>query len=265
MSDDPKAARIRLTPRPEVGPRFLFRAETLHHRGAGRALTEDEQDVVAAFHEAGHAVVGSVVGRYVQSVWLQVDPVWGHFGEHTVRLRPSDGHSATGAPRPGVMVRSRRKVRQLFGDALWLLAGELAERRGARFDAAVEGDGQAEQLHDIYEVNDLDLLRDVYVRLLHSGAVRSESLQDFVDECVPHALAVLEAYWPAVTACAADLLAHRRVSGARLRATVAAVAPQRPVGAHAPGVAALDAGVTARGRRDARRLERWVIARAERG
>lgn len=160
---------------------------------------DDPRWLTVAFHEAGHAVAGEVLGWPVVEVTLEP---------------PAEGYGVAGCRFRELsmvdQVRASLDGEMLLRCAQIAMAGPLAEMRvsGTELDRK----GWATDI------------RQVRARL--QGMIRwghtSATLDDLVSQSNAATREFLDAWWPAVIALAHELRDARRVSGERVREIVAA-------------------------------------------
>lgn len=152
---------------------------------------------LAAYHEAGHAVVATVLGFKADVVRLQ-------------NLAVPSGKLATktdfSAAEPTTPEERNRTIRDR---ATYLMCGRLCEAKGTGRTLESGWTADDAQIDWWYEI------------LQTTSGASCPSKEDFVREVQKRAEALASENWSAVQAVATELLANRELSGTRLREIVA--------------------------------------------
>jgi hypothetical protein len=146
-----------------------------------------------AYHEAGHVVVGHVLGRCLSEVSLQASRTKGYkgycaFDEFAERWQ--------GLPQWGTGSQNPERITILYAGTVAMRL--LCQQRGWQYDRWRGGDkGDFDQIY----LWSLEMVAD------------EEEQQTMQRGCRKQAQAILEEHWPAVEALAAVLVTQGRVRG----------------------------------------------------
>ena len=166
---------------------------------------------LAAYHEAGHAVVATVLGFKADVVRLQ-DPAV-----------PS-GKLATKTEFGGVEPTTlESKIQTIWNRATYLVCGRLCEFKGT-----------ARCFEPGWIADDLQI--DWWYEILQAASPSTcPNKQDFLRDVQERAEALAAENWSAVEAVAAELLTSRQIEGSRLREIIASCVRRHRADANGEG------------------------------
>lgn len=152
-----------------------------------KELTEDER-LHAAIHEAGHAVVGVLMGGEVDEVYIRREAYFGGLS-----------HGKSGVKFSGMTPR-------LFQASRYCQAGIAAASRVFRPEYTQGSDK-----------NDIEELRRRYIEEMRGHSIEDHDDEAGFENCcrdaLEHASDLVRENWPAIEAVAAALFARERLTG----------------------------------------------------